>query len=124
MSTGSLGKPQKLVDKEKKEYESTMSSIKKLSDEIQNYVKRFDGVKEEIDSSNKKFETYKVEIETKKQQIALLDTQIQNIVLMGQLRDKTKNDIFEERGMLEKQIATLHSLESALGVQMSALNWV
>lgn len=44
-----------------------MANIKKLSDEIQSYVKRFDGVKEEIDSSNKKFETYKVEIETKKQ---------------------------------------------------------
>lgn len=99
-----------------------MANIKKLSDEIQSYVKRFDGVKEEIDSSNKKFETYKVEIETKKQQIALLDTQIQNIVLMGQLRDKTKNDIIEERAMLEKQIATLQSLESALGVQLAALN--
>ena len=71
------------MDKEKTEYENTMASIKKLSDEIQGFVKRFDGVKEEIDSSNKKFETYKIEIETKKQQIALLDTQIQNIVLMG-----------------------------------------
>ena len=44
-----------------------MSNIKSLSDNIQGYVKRFDGVKEEIDSSNKKFETYKIEIETKKQ---------------------------------------------------------
>lgn len=53
----------------------------------------------------------------------MLETQIQNIVLMGQLRDKTKNDITEEKAMMEKQIATLQSLESALGVQMQALNW-
>lgn len=42
---------------------------------------------------------------------------------MGQLRDKTKNDITEEKAMMEKQIATLQSLESALGVQLQALNW-
>ena len=41
---------------------------------------------------------------------------------MGQLRDKTKNDITEEKAMMEKQIATLQSLESALGVQLQALN--
>ena len=102
MKTGSLGKTSKLVDVEKKEYEKIMANIKRLSEEIQSYVKRFDSVKEEIDTSNKKFETYKIEIETKKQQIALLETQIQNIVLMGQLRDKTKNDIKEEKSMLEK----------------------
>jgi DNA replication initiation complex subunit (GINS family) len=66
MSTGNLGKTSKLVETEKKSYEKIMANIKNLSDEIQQFVKRFDGVKEEIDGSNKKFETYKIEIETKK----------------------------------------------------------
>ena len=63
-ATSDIGKTSKLVDVEKKEYEKIMANIKRLSEEIQSYVKRFDSVKEEIDTSNKKFETYKIEIET------------------------------------------------------------
>jgi hypothetical protein len=43
-----------------------MSNTKKTTEDIQQYVKKFDNIKEEIDSSNKKFENYKIEIETKK----------------------------------------------------------
>lgn len=74
LKTGDLGKIQKSVDKEKAAYERTISNIKRLSDDINGYVKKFDNVKEEIDTSNKKYENYKLEIETKRQQISLLET--------------------------------------------------
>ena len=83
LKTGEMGKTQKLVDKEKAAFEKTMGNIKRLSEDINTYVKKFDGIKEEIDSSNKKYETFKIEMETKRQQIALLETQIQNVILMG-----------------------------------------
>jgi predicted nucleic acid-binding Zn-ribbon protein len=97
-----MGKTQKLVDKEKGAFEKTMGNIKRLTEDINGFVKKFDAIKEEIDMSNKKYESYKMEMETKKQQVALLETQIQNIILMGQLKDKTKNDIQEERAQIKK----------------------
>lgn len=90
LKTGEMGKIQKSVDKEKAAYERTISNIKRLSDDINGYVKKFDNVKEEIDTSNRKYENYKLEIETKRQQISLLETQIQNIMLLGQLKEKTQ----------------------------------
>jgi predicted nucleic acid-binding Zn-ribbon protein len=83
-----MGKTQKLVDKEKMAFEKTMGNIKRLSEDINTYVKKFDMIKEEIDSSNKKYETYKIDMETRRQQVALLECQIQNVILMGQLKDK------------------------------------
>ena len=91
-----------------------MGNIKRLSEDINGYVKKFDTIKEEIETSNKKYETYKMEMETKKQQVKLLETQIQNIILMGQLRDKTKADADEERKQVHKQMETLRNLNKAL----------
>ena len=105
-----MGKTQKLVDKEKGAFERTMGNIKRLSEDINGFVKKFDNIKEEIETSNKKYETYKMESETKRQQVALLETQIQNIVLMGQLKDKTKSDIAEEKAQMKKQLDTLSNL--------------
>ena len=51
-----------------------MGNIKRLSEDINGYVKKFDTIKEEIETSNKKYETYKMEMETKKQQVKLLET--------------------------------------------------
>ena len=92
-----MGQTQKLVDKEKGTFERTMGNIKRLSEDINGYVKKFDNIKEEIETSNKKYETYKMEMETKRQQVALLETQIQNIILMGQLKDKTRKEAEEEK---------------------------
>lgn len=46
-----------------------MATVKRLTDEINTYVKKFDDVKEEINERGKKFENYKMEIENKKLQI-------------------------------------------------------
>ena len=82
LNSGALGTVIKQMEKEKSNYEMIMSKIKRSSEEIQNYVKKFDVIKEEIDSSNKKFENYKLEIDTKKDSIQLLETQIENIELL------------------------------------------
>ena len=74
--------------------------LEKLEENQWNISKTAEAIGIERSNLHRKIKAF--EIETKKQQIALLDTQIQNIVLMGQLRDKTKNDINEEREMLEK----------------------
>lgn len=95
-----------------------MGNIKRLSEDINGYVKKFDTIKEEIETSNKKYETYKMEMETKKQQVQLLETQIQNIILMGQLRDKTRSDVQEEKKQMEKQLETLRYLNKALNDQL------
>jgi chromosome segregation ATPase len=74
LKTGEMGKTQRAVDKEKAAFERTMGNIKRLSEDINGYVKKFDNIKEEIETSNKKYETYKMEMETKKQQVQLLET--------------------------------------------------
>ena len=43
-----------------------MGNIKKLSEEIQGYINKFDEMKETINERGKKFETHKMEIENKK----------------------------------------------------------
>ena len=121
LKTGEMGKTQKAVDKEKAAFERTMGNIKRLSEDINGYVKKFDNIKEEIETSNKKYETYKMEMETKKQQVQLLETQIQNIVLMGQLRDKTKSDTQEQRQQVTQQMETLRNLTKALNDQLQAI---
>ena len=121
LKTGEMGKTQRAVDKEKAAFERTMGNIKRLSEDINGYVKKFDNIKEEIETSNKKYETYKMEMETKKQQVQLLETQIQNIVLMGQLRDKTKSDTQEQRQQVTQQMETLRNLTKALNDQLQAI---
>ena len=121
LKTGELGQTQKLVDKEKGTFERTMGNIKRLSEDINGYVKKFDNIKEEIETSNKKYETYKMEMETKRQQVALLETQIQNIILMGQLKDKTRKEAEEEKAQVKKQLDTLRNLNQALNVQLQTL---
>ena len=121
LKTGEMGKTQRAVDKEKAAFERTMGNIKRLSEDINGYVKKFDTIKEEIETSNKKYETYKMEMETKKQQVQLLETQIQNIILMGQLRDKTKSDTQEQRQQVTQQMETLRNLTKALNDQLLAI---
>ena len=121
LKTGEMGKTQRAVDKEKAAFERVMGNIKRLSEDINGYVKKFDNIKEEIETSNKKYETYKMEMETKKQQVQLLETQIQNIVLMGQLRDKTKSDTQEQRQQVTQQMETLRNLTKALNDQLQAI---
>ena len=111
MVSGKLGKTVARCEKEKSSFEAAMERIKKLSEDIQEFVQKFDSIKDEIEISNKKFENFKMEIETKKSQIQLLETQIQNIMLMGQLRDKTREDIQNERLMITKQVDTLNNLK-------------
>ena len=43
-----------------------MTNIKRLSDDIQTYITKFDDVKETINERGKKFENFKMEIENKR----------------------------------------------------------
>lgn len=55
LATGKTGKVMKDNEKEKEQFEKTMTRMKKTSDEIESFVAKFDGVKEEIEENNKKF---------------------------------------------------------------------
>jgi len=114
LNTGTLGTVIKQMEKEKSNYEMIMSKIKRSSEDIQNYVKKFDVIKEEIDSSNKKFENYKLEIDTKKDSITLLETQIENVELLQKTKAKTQFDIEAEKKLLHQKRDTLKNLCNAL----------
>jgi hypothetical protein len=64
------------MEKQKGSFDKSVGNVKKLSEEIQGYIKRFDDVKDEITDRGKKFENYKMDIENKKLQIELLETEI------------------------------------------------
>ena len=66
LATGKTGKVMKDNEKEKDQFEKTMTRMKKTSDEIESFVAKFDGVKNEIEENNKKFGTLKMDIESKK----------------------------------------------------------
>lgn len=57
-----------------------------------------------------------MEVESKKLQMQLLETEIQNIQVKNQLKEKTELDIKEQRAQMNKQIETLKGLTSALEV--------
>lgn len=61
-----------------------------------------------------------MEVESKKLQMQLLETEIQNIQVKNQLKERTEADIKEQRAQMEKQIETLRGLTSALEVQLTA----
>ena len=79
-----------------------MSRIKSTTEEIQSFVKKFDDVKNEIEENNSKFTNFKMEIDAKRLQIQLLQTEIENIKIKSDLREKTKADIDGQRNQLTK----------------------
>lgn len=81
LQDGSIGKVVKECESAKKEFDKQSNNVKKITEEIQGFIKKFDVVKDEINDRGKQFETYKMEIENKKLQIQLLETEIQNITL-------------------------------------------
>ena len=105
----------------KKEFESLMKKMKTTQESISTYVAKFDEIKNDIESGNKKFDNYKMEIESKKLTIQLLETEIQNIMALGNAKEKAQTDINNERQMIQKQIDTLKNLNKALNVQLSTL---
>ena len=73
-----------------------------LSEEIQNYIKKFNVVKNDIEERGQKFENYKIEIENKRLQIQLLETEIQNILAKSEMKTKTELTIAQERRLIEQ----------------------
>lgn len=66
LKTGSISVVIKECEKQKGQYEQTMGKVKRTSEDIQNYIDKFDKVKEEINDSGAKYEKYKMEIDEKK----------------------------------------------------------
>ena len=95
-----------------------MSRIKSTTEDIQSYVKKFDDIKNEIEDNNSKFTNFKMEIDAKKLQIQLLQTEIENIKIKSDLREKTKADIDGQKSQLTRQLDTLKGLHQALETQL------
>mmetsp|Transcript_9678 Transcript_9678/g.16277 ORF Transcript_9678/g.16277 Transcript_9678/m.16277 type:complete len:88 (-) Transcript_9678:41-304(-) len=85
------------------------------------YITKFDQMKEDIELYNKKQQRHQMEQESKMMQIKLLETEIQNLQLLGQVREKTKIDIEDQKATLKKQIDTLTNIKTALALQLSSL---
>ena len=93
-----------------------------LSEEIQNYIKKFNVVKNDIEERGQKFENYKIEIENKRLQIQLLETEIQNVLVKSEMKTKTELTIAQERKLIEQQVGTMRNLNSALKTQLANIN--
>lgn len=72
----------------KKKFEGLMKKMKNTQENIATYVAKFDEIKTDIEQGNKKFDNYKMEIESKKLTIQLLETEIQNILALGNAKEK------------------------------------
>lgn len=97
LKDGSIGKVLKECEQSKDLFERVNNNVKRLTEDIQNIIKKFDDVKDEIGERSQKFEHYKMEIENKKLQVQLLETEIQNITLKAQNRDKIKEQVELEK---------------------------
>ena len=75
-------------EKAKNNFEGLMRKMKDTQENIAKYVTKFDEIKNDIESGNKKFDQYKGDIETKKLSIQLLETEIQNIMALGNAKQK------------------------------------
>ena len=65
-------------------------------------MEKFDKLKEQITDSSQRFAIYQAETEAKKMENTLLETQIQNIKLCEAKREKTRNQINEEKQRMVK----------------------
>ncbi len=70
-------------------------------------------------ANGKKFEGFQEELETKKLKIQLLESEIANISVEGQKKDKFHKEITEERARMGQQTEIMRKLYESLQLQLS-----
>jgi len=76
---GTVTKTIKEAEAEKAKFMKVTDNVKDLSDKINGFMTKFDGIKTEMGENSKKFEAYQQQVETKKLEIRTLETEIENI---------------------------------------------
>ena len=96
--------------------------VTELNNKINGYVEKFEHIKVEMGANSKKFENYQSDVEYKKTQIALLETQIENIRQQQERRSVVETELAEDKKRVMQQVDTLKSLKAALEVQFKNLD--
>ena len=86
----------KEAEAEKLVYDKHCSNCKDLSDQIKNYMEKFEVLKDKIKESGDKFNQYQEEVESKKMEIQLLETEITNIMQVSEKEKASTNKIKDE----------------------------
>ena len=109
----------KKAEEEKAKYDRAQSNVAELSDQIKNFMQKFEVLKEDISESSANFSNFQMETDTSKAEIQILETQLscmQNTMLK---RKQTEIKIMEDRQRIEKQIVTMTGLKKALTMQVN-----
>lgn len=71
-----IGKEIKKAEEEKAKYDKACKNVNELSDQIKNFMEKFDTLKVQIEESSQKFQNYKIDVDTRKTEIMTLEAQI------------------------------------------------
>ena len=114
-----VGNVIKKAEAEKVVYDKHCNNCKDLSEQIKNYMEKFEVLKDQIKDSGDKFNQYQEDVEMKKIETKTLETEI--ITLQNALEKGTviQTKVKEERSRIEKQMATMNGLKKALTTQLS-----
>ena len=71
-----IGSVIKKAEEEKGKYDRACSNVQTLSDQIKNFMQKFETLKEEINQSSTNFSNFQMDTDTRKAEIMTLETQI------------------------------------------------
>jgi len=74
----------KKAEAEKAVYDKHCNNCKDLSDQIKNYMEKFEVLKDSIKESGDKFNKYQEDVEIKKNEIKLLETECTNFASVAE----------------------------------------
>ena len=109
-----IGKEIKKAEEERSKYDKACKNVQELSDQIKNFMEKFDTLKVQIEDSSQKFQDYKIDVDTRKTEIMTLETQNQNMINVLEQRQQLTNKMKDEKTRLQKQHQTLNNLKNAL----------
>ena len=109
----------KKAEEEKAKYDKAQRNVAELSDQIKNFMEKFETLKEDITESSANFSNFQMETDTSKAEIQTLEAQITAMQQTIINRKQTEIKIMEERQRIEKQIVTMSGLKKALTMQVN-----
>ena len=108
----------KKAEAEKVVYDKHCANCRELSDQIKNYMEKFEVLKLSIKESGDKFTQYQEDVELKKVETQTLESEIVSLQNALEKGTTIQNKIKDEKSRLDKQMTTMNGLKKALTLQL------
>ena len=113
-----VGNVIKKAEAEKVVYDKHCANCRELSDQIKNYMEKFEVLKLSIKESGDKFTQYQEDVELKKVETQTLESEIVSLQNALEKGTTIQNKIKDEKSRLDKQMTTMNGLKKALTLQL------